>query len=133
MDGRSLLPVLRGEEPSGRRQDFLVEHLAGTNPIPTYCAVRSTRWTYVRYTDGEEELYDLASDPAQLRNLATDPRTSAALERMRERLEALCEPPPPGYLEDGLDPRVLLACGLLLLLFTASALRSRRAVTKPNG
>jgi arylsulfatase A-like enzyme len=133
MDGRSLLPLLRGDGPWDRRRDFLVEHLAGTNPIPTYCAVRSTRWTYVRYTDGEEELYDLASDPAQLRNLTTDPRTSAALERMRERLEALCEPPPPGYLEDGLDPRVLLACGLLLLLFTASALRSRRAVTKPNG
>lgn len=52
---------------------------------------------------------------------------------MRERLDALCDPPPPGYLDDGLDPRVLVACGLVLVLFAGAALKTRRAVTNPSG
>jgi len=46
-DGRSLLPVLAGDR-SSTRSDFLIEHMEGENPVPTFCAVRSERWTYVR-------------------------------------------------------------------------------------
>ena len=35
-----------------------------------------------------EELYDVASDPDELFNLADDPRRAAVLEEMRQRLEA---------------------------------------------
>ena len=128
-DGRSLLPLLRGRAPSDWRRDFLVEHLEGTNPVPTYCAVRSTAWMYVRYSDGEQELYDLRSDPGQLENLAADRRAAVTLRSMRDRLDVLCDPPPPGYLDDGLDPRVLVGCGLLVLAIALAAIRTRRAVT----
>ncbi len=124
-EGRSLLPVLRGETEGSPREDLLVEHLAGTNPVPTYCAVRSREWMYVRYTDGEQELYDLRSDPWELENLAGDLSVGSVLAERRERLEALCDPPPPGFGESGLDARVALAIGALLVLFLLGALGSR--------
>lgn len=136
-EGRSLLPLLRGEPVPDWREDFLVEHLAGTNPVPTYCAVRSTEWAYVRYTTGEEELYDLTADPSELENLATDPGAAGTLARMRARLETLCDPPPPGYLESGLDRRLLVGLGVMLCLLVLGAVRGRAAhrdaVTRTTG
>jgi N-acetylglucosamine-6-sulfatase len=129
MEGRSLLPVLRGRVPADWRNDFLVEHLAGRNPVPTYCAVRSAGWMYVRYADGEQELYDLSSDPTQLNNLASSAEASGDLRGLRRRLEALCRPAPPGYAQDGRSVRVLLGVVALFGAFVASALRSRRSVT----
>ena len=43
--------------------------------------VRTARWKYVRYLSYGEELYDLAADPGELRNLVREP--SAASERTR--------------------------------------------------
>ncbi len=94
VEGRSLLPLLT--TPSAPwRTDFLVEHHL-TN-LPSYCAVRSTSATYVRYNTGEEELYLLASDPYELINRATDPSQTTLLSTMRARAIQLCNPPPPGY------------------------------------
>jgi arylsulfatase A-like enzyme len=39
-------------------------------PAITYRALRTSRYKYVEYASGERELYDLASDPHELRNLA---------------------------------------------------------------
>jgi arylsulfatase A-like enzyme len=50
--------------------------------IPDYDGVRTDRWTYVEYTNGERELYDLRRDPDELHNLAG---TSPALERTLSR------------------------------------------------
>ena len=36
-------------------------------------AVRDTRWRYILYGDGGEELYDHDNDPGEWRNLASDP------------------------------------------------------------
>ena len=35
-------------------------------------AVRSERWRYIRYKNGDEELYDEADDPYEWTNLAND-------------------------------------------------------------
>jgi arylsulfatase A-like enzyme len=126
-DGRSLLPVLAGD-PSWR-SDFLVEHLEGTNPVPTYCAVRSERWMYVRYTTGEEELYDLRADPYELENLAADPADRQVLADRRERLRELCSPVPPGY-GDRTGTSVPIAFGVLGALVIAEALLARRRSQK---
>jgi arylsulfatase A-like enzyme len=101
-EGRSLLPLLGGADPGAPwRSDFLVEHLEGTNPIPTYCAVHGEREVYVRYATGEEELYDLRDDPFQERNRAGSPGSGPELDRLRARLAELCDPPPPGLALDG--------------------------------
>jgi arylsulfatase A-like enzyme len=113
-EGTSLLPLL-ADPGAPWRSDFLIEHLEGTNPVPTYCAVRSTRWKLVRYATGEEELYDLAADPYELRSLATDPGHSAVLRALRIRLRELCVPPPPGY-GDRSSGAVLVALAALAAL-----------------
>ena len=97
-EGASLLPLMRGETPPWRSA-LLIEHVRGTNPIPTYCAIRTPNQLFVRYETGERELYDLVSDPAQLENLAG---TRPALEaRLETTLHGLCDPPPPGFTNGG--------------------------------
>ena len=94
-EGRSFLPLLAGEHVRWRH-DFAIEHLEDVQ-IPTYCGVRGTRWAYVAYGTGEEELYDLKRDPYELSNIAGSPRAAPTLLRLRERARTLCDPLPPGF------------------------------------
>jgi len=64
--------------------------------------VRTPTHTYVRYTTGEEELYDLGADPAQVQSLHNDPAGAAMKADLSARLDALvadgiepCETPAP--------------------------------------
>jgi arylsulfatase A-like enzyme len=66
-DGRSLAPLLRGEDPMWRSA-VLLEGFSGGNP-PSYEAVRTETHKYVEYDNGETELYDLEADPYELENL----------------------------------------------------------------
>lgn len=97
MEGQNLLPLMedRGTE---WRTDFLIEHLnlGGTGP-PTFCAVRTADFKFVRYGTGEVELYDLRSDPFELRNRATRAKFAGVLKALERRLVELCHPAPPGY------------------------------------
>jgi N-acetylglucosamine-6-sulfatase len=93
-EGRSLRRLLASEETPWRKH-FLVEHL-GKHP-PSYCAVRSERFAHVAYATGEEELYDLATDPYQLSNVGREPAYAPELATMRRRVARLCSPPPPGF------------------------------------
>ena len=52
---------------------------------------------YAQYRPGVEELYDLAADRLQLRNLARDPSLRQRIVSFRSRTRALCSPPPPGF------------------------------------
>jgi N-acetylglucosamine-6-sulfatase len=93
--GRSLVPLLKGQTGPWRR-DFLLEH-GHTWKIPTYCGVRSSGYMYAQYRPGVEELYDLAADRSQLRNLARDPGLRQTIVAFRSRLRSLCKPPPPEF------------------------------------
>ena len=93
-DGRSLLPLLRRDARSWRT-DFLIEHLQGSNPVTTYCAVRTERFLYVRYRDGFTELYDLETDPFELTNVSGVAAFQQTESELVQRLEELCQPPPP--------------------------------------
>ncbi|HKZ26946.1 MAG TPA: sulfatase [Rubrobacteraceae bacterium] len=86
-DGRSLLLLLRGEEPSARRSAVLLEGFVGRGPR-VYAAVRTEGYKYVEYGNGEEELYDLSADPYELENIydSVDP---TLIEDLETRLEAL--------------------------------------------
>lgn len=90
MQGRSLLPFLRGENPKWRTEWFYEHVFAAQGWISPTDGVRSGNWKYVRYPKESpvfEELYDTASDPLEQRNLARDPQHSATLNRLRKRRE----------------------------------------------
>lgn len=63
LDGVSLRPLLTEPERSWERP-ALVTYGRGNH------AVRSERWSYIRYHDGGEELYDRRQDPQEWINLA---------------------------------------------------------------
>ncbi|MBV9926088.1 MAG: sulfatase-like hydrolase/transferase [Acidobacteria bacterium] len=92
VQGRSLLPLLEGRA-AGWRESFLAEYfLEKVAPrAPTWQAVRTARWKYIHYPDleGMDELYDLAADPGEVRNLINDPASRPALEAMKAELERL--------------------------------------------
>jgi len=48
--------------------------------------VRTRRWKYIYYPEGYAELYDLQSDPAEVVNLADDPRYRERIYEMKDRL-----------------------------------------------
>jgi arylsulfatase A-like enzyme len=81
-DGHSLMSILDGKRPTGWRNAILVEHHGpdldpedpdaqtrrSGNPT-TYEAMRTHRFLYVEYADGEREFYDLVDDPYELHNI----------------------------------------------------------------
>jgi N-acetylglucosamine-6-sulfatase len=81
VDGRSLVPLLRGGSAKGWRNSALVEHhgpdrakndpdmpAPGSGNPTSYEALRSGDFVYVEYSDGEREYYNLARDPYERHN-----------------------------------------------------------------
>jgi arylsulfatase A-like enzyme len=82
VDGKGLVPLLRGNPAPDWRDAALVEHhgpdfaasagpdapQAGSGNPSTYEALRLPHSTYVEYANGEREFYDLTSDPYELTN-----------------------------------------------------------------
>jgi hypothetical protein len=113
MQGRSLVPLLRGEKVDWR-PDFFAESLILLGDYPLIQGVRNAEWKYIRYWPnplksksmpsdyrkllnlglaGEEpayeELFHLTADPLEQRNLAADPEHAAQLAAMRVRCTEL--------------------------------------------
>ena len=95
-DGRSLLPFLRGQDPSWR-VDGLVEYrgpgqLRRGGP-PPFRAVRTRRFLYVAYDNGWRELYDMRRDPWQLDDVAGTRRYASTEAYLARRLTSLAKAP----------------------------------------
>ena len=85
MDGRSLRPFFDGTAPDSWRTSLLIEGVKGNSPKrPRYYGVRNESSVYVKYANGEEEYYDLKSDPYELDNRSED-----APRAMKEKWAAL--------------------------------------------
>lgn len=119
-DGQSVVPSFRHDR--GWRGAVLTEGLetsrvfrdATAHPAPgfddarTTIGIRTPRWKYVRYNDGDGELYDLDADANELHNHYGDPRyadVSAQLQRVWLQLKdcagAACSAPMPKDLQRG--------------------------------
>lgn len=112
IDGRSLVPLLGGMVPSSWRKRLLIEQLGGT---PRWDMLRESVYAYIEYAplenvpllphevedflgnilegigllQGERELYDLAADPYELKNLYTDPSQAERVQALSEHLAKL--------------------------------------------
>jgi N-acetylglucosamine-6-sulfatase len=89
MDGRSFLPLARGETPPWR-ETLLYEYYWERNfpHTPTVHALRGARFKYIRYQGlwDTDELYDLQADRGEMRNLIHDPRHRDVVARMNAAL-----------------------------------------------
>jgi arylsulfatase A-like enzyme len=83
IDGRSLLPLIRGRQPVWPERTLFTQWHRGDQPEPfRNCAVRTSRYKLV---DGKQ-LYDLAADPAEQHDLAaSNPKLVASLRAAYEK------------------------------------------------
>lgn len=91
MQGRSLVPLLKGRKPQWRTE-FFYEHPFVHKTIARSEALRTKRYKYARYIDYDyEELYDLENDPAETINLAKDEKYKKTLNSLRKRCNELAK------------------------------------------
>lgn len=80
LDGHSLMPEARGRK--GSRPDWALCEYDDTSCNASWFMLRHGKWKYVAYPGFPPQLFDLRTDPDELRNLAeTDPKTAAAMDR----------------------------------------------------
>ncbi|MEQ8687169.1 MAG: sulfatase [Imperialibacter sp.] len=70
-----------------RREAFLCEHLWNFKPIAASEGIRTEKYKYFRYRDiqDSEELYDLANDPWETKNLVQDKASEKILAALRKQ------------------------------------------------
>jgi arylsulfatase A-like enzyme len=91
MQGRSLMPLLKGKKTKWRTE-FFYEHPFEHKTIAKSKALRTQRFKYARYIDyNYEELYDLKNDPAESINLAKDEKYQKTLASLRKRCNELAK------------------------------------------
>ena len=105
MQGRSLVPLLKGQEPADWRKCFYYEYYEYPQPhhVRPHHGVVTSRYKLVHF-DGPDldawELFDLETDPHELRSVVLRPvlrggrgRAEAELARLRSELKVPAEPP----------------------------------------
>jgi arylsulfatase A-like enzyme len=98
IEGRSLLPLLRGGRAEGWRDAVFSELDYGYREArsilgraPGACRawmVRTEHWKYVHWQDFRPQLFDLAADPDEFDDRGEDPALEDIRREMRERLLA---------------------------------------------
>jgi arylsulfatase A-like enzyme len=87
LDARSLVPLLRGEPAEWPDHVFWAYHGEELG-LYSQRGIRTHRHKYVYNANDIDELYDLETDPAEMRNLIDDPAQAHLLRDMRERMLA---------------------------------------------
>jgi len=92
MQGESWKPLIE-DRPTRWREDFLYEYYEypSVHCVRPHRGVRNARWKLIEFwrEPREYELYDLANDPQERRNLAADPAHAPRLAQLRQRLAEL--------------------------------------------
>lgn len=86
VDGRTLVPFLRGERAEDWPDDVYVQYNGEGVSLYSIRAVRSRRYKYVYYPFDKDELYDEEADPWEMHNLVDEPSAAPVLAEMKERM-----------------------------------------------
>jgi N-acetylglucosamine-6-sulfatase len=97
IQGRSWRALANGRDPAWRTAWFYEYNYEKQFPYtPNIRGVRTDAWKFMRYPHGDgspdkhlPELYDLRTDPQELRNLAADPRHAATRRDLEQQLAQL--------------------------------------------
>jgi arylsulfatase A-like enzyme len=94
MQGRSLVPILKGQTPSDWRTAFYYQYFEYPVPhhVRPHYGVVTDRYKLVHFDRPDLdtwELFDLYTDPLELRNVYYEPAYRAVLDDMRYRLDRL--------------------------------------------
>ena len=97
--GRSFKDMVVSGDPEWRDAWFYHYNYEKQFPYtPNIRGIRTDRWKYIRYPHGDgkadrhmSELYDLASDPGEKRNLIQDPTLLPLVNRLGKELDDLME------------------------------------------
>ncbi|MGQ9589596.1 MAG: sulfatase family protein [Planctomycetota bacterium] len=92
MQGRSFLPLLRGESPPDWRRSMYYRyyHYPGHHRVHMHYGLRTERYLLVFFHALDEwELYDLEKDPDEARNVYGDPAYAEVVPKLKEELYRL--------------------------------------------
>lgn len=97
MQGASWKELAAGRKPASWRSAFFAEYYKELGDVPTCYALRTTTHKLVKYPGHPEwtEVFDLAADPYEIKNLAADKQLSAKLEEELARLTKALKVTPP--------------------------------------
>jgi arylsulfatase A-like enzyme len=96
IQGRSILPLLRGESPDGWRESFYYHYLEGLyswHSVPRHYGVTTGRHKLIHFYElGDEwEFYDLENDPKELTNQYDNPEFAGEIAKAKKELARLRE------------------------------------------
>ena len=92
MQGRSLVPILRGAPPADWRESVYYHYYEFPDPhrVPSHYGVRTKTHKLIWYDERREwECFDLVADPREMRSIHADPAARETLERLRGELARL--------------------------------------------
>jgi len=87
LDGVSLVPLLRDPEAKGKAAAWTMRKVGAARKEALAFSVRTERWRFTEWPDGERELYDHDADPWERLNLAGDPAYAAVVTALRPLVE----------------------------------------------
>ncbi len=89
MQGMSILPILKGENPKWRDRIFYEYYWEYSFPqTPTMHGVRTDRYKYIRYHGiwDTNEFYDLREDPYEMHNLIASPEHQELMKKLNAEI-----------------------------------------------
>jgi arylsulfatase A-like enzyme len=92
MQGRSFVPLLKGETPSDWRKLFYYHYyeFPGAHSVAKHYGVRTERYKLIDYyASGEWELFDLEKDPHELKSVYADPEYASVVSELKVELSRL--------------------------------------------
>ncbi|CAN5198480.1 hypothetical protein BH23GEM4_BH23GEM4_19410 [soil metagenome] len=92
MQGRSLVPLLRGTTPADWRDAIYYQYFAypDWHMVQRQHGVRTSHYKLIHYYEaGRWELFDLAWDPDEMRSVYADPRYAGVVRELKSRLAEL--------------------------------------------